>query len=784
MSAEGTLLKIDSIYDYGRVQLSLREIVKIIWRRRWLIPLTCGMAVLAVWTVGRPGPPSDATYSGSLTLTANEDSSRSDRDADDPISFYTFVVAETPQIASRVAEDLGEDIYDNEVTTTDGLVDSLSVTELIEISTMTIALESQPNEEIAVEALDRFGFHLVEYATALWLADYDSQLETLDAREVELRETIAVLTAELDVLSEELTEDEQRAGVSPDLIKTAERTVALESLAIVISDAAALRSLSADEKVPLRVSSPPAVFADPMPAQPLGFRSRLILATILGALLGIGLTFALHRFDTRLFNRKDTETAFDMPVLAEVPKVRWWRRRGFQLITAADPGARASEAYRLLRSSIARLHRLRLAVPDDASDDKGTVILVASASDGVGKSSTAANLAVAAVDAGQKALVVGADLRQPTIHRFFDVTSVLGLTDCVDELEAKGIDQVDLDRYLVSTSVGGVTLLGSGHQVPNPGERLAAARPVIERLRERFDVVIIDSPPMLVGNDVNEIVPYVDLMVLVARVGTTTIEEAQWSRETAERIQAPVCGVALVGSTSGIQQRGVYRRTSLRRLLSKSSLLRQFVRTDRSNEAASDEPVQIGGDDVAVEPQPTPADSVDETPTVDEQEKVADLATPSADGAAGSSLDGAVQVDVDPTSPLSLRPASTAAETEPAAAAEVPAATANAGSESDEAKETSVVAAVPDISDILSDEPFDSTTASTASTASTGSDTDGDHAASAAAATELVATSLPEAVQQDPVDLDLFDEDETEDGLTSALWRSDRTNGTSGAAHG
>lgn len=536
--------------------MSLRDILNVVWRRRWLIPLTCAMALLAVWSLGRPAPTAAATYTGTLNITSEEPNAGPPRNGGSPASYYSFVGAQTPAIADRVAAELGDDLYGPNITTSESILASIEVTELAEIGTMTFTFTNQPSESVVSDVMASFGFHLTEFAREQFLEDYEANLQILEVREQGLRDRIDDLTSELEALSENLTEAEIQARVSPDVTKEAERQVAIESLGQVITEIETLRALPDDEKSPLRVEGTPSVVADEMPPVPLGFRERLALATLLGALFGIGLTFALHRFDTRLFNRKDTEAAFGLPVLAEIPKIRWFRRRGYRLITAADPGAPAAEAYRLLRSSIARVRRLQLL--RDESDEKSAVILVTSASAGVGKSSVAANLAVAAVDAGQRVLVIGADLRQPKIELLCGADPVLGLTDCVDEVEERGVERIDFDRYLVATRHPGVTLLGNVHPVVNPGERLAAARPIVESLRRRYDLVIIDSPPMLVGNDVSEIVPYVDMMLLVARAGATKFEEASWAKETSERMQAPVCGVALVASSGSLQQRGPY----------------------------------------------------------------------------------------------------------------------------------------------------------------------------------------------------------------------------------
>ena len=679
--------------------MSLRDILNVVWRRRWLIPLTCGMALLAVWSLGRPAPPADPTYTGTLNITSEAPNAAPQRNSDSPASYYSFVGSQTPAIADRVAADLGDDLYGPNVSTSQAILASIEVTELAEIGTITFTFSDQPSESVARDVMDSFGFHLTEFAREQFLEDYEANLETLEVREQGLRARIDDLTQELEALAENLTEEQIQARVSPDVTKEAERQVAIESLGQVITEIETLRALPEDEKSPLRVEGTPSVAADEMPPVPLGFRERLALATLLGALFGIALTFALHRFDTRLFNRKDAEAAFALPVLAEIPKIRWFRRRRYRLITAADPGAPASEAYRLLRSGIARIRRLQLV--RDGSDDRHLVVLVTSASAGVGKSSLAANLAVASVDAGQRVLVVGADLRQPKIELLCGAEPVVGLTDCVDEVEERGVDLVDLDRYLVATRHPGVTLLGHGHPVQNPGERLAAARPIIDALRQRFDMVIIDSPPMLIGNDVSEIVPYVDMMLLVARAGATKHEEATWAKETAERMQAPVCGVALVGSSSGPQRRGHYnnRFSWLAQVVAKLP----FIRSPSGSRSASN--TARAGGNATPETQPSLPFGTELNPgrssaggSADlDQSELAKLAPPTV----GEDL---VPIQSMPT----VETNGVANHNDHQTADRKPADRTTDGDKPDE--DVTVVLAIPDITDLLSEDESNATT--------------------------------------------------------------------------
>ncbi|MGI9611754.1 MAG: hypothetical protein ACR2QO_02505 [Acidimicrobiales bacterium] len=517
--------------------MSGRDLLTAIWRRRRIV-VFCALVALAIaWMVGGPtGSTVGSTYSASLSLTSNETEQSS-------LPLYGFIAGETSQIADKVADDLGEGLFER--PTAVELKDIVEVTTLPEINTLTVSVGGLESRELAIDILDRYGQEIEQLAANDFAADSATRLEALDLREERLRERIAILSDQLD----------RQAGVvatpgappsTVDPVTAAELEVALNALGDVLAEAEAIQSLNSEDAAPLQVVGAPDVVEQAVAGPTLGSTGRLLVAGLVGCVVGLGIAIALDRIDTRLYDRKSSEAAFGLPVLAEIPKLGWLQRRNHQLITRADPRALGSDAYRLLRSSIARAHRLG---SETEPSDRGTVVMVTSASPGSGKSVTAANLAVAAVDAGKSALVVSANLRQPAVHRFLGVNPGRGLTDAVDELEAGGTADVELDAFVVGTEVEGVSLLPSGHPVPNPGERLAAARSLFELASRRYDFVVIDASAMAAGNDFDELLPFVDLVVLVAKMGFTTTEEALWARETADRLDAPLCGVVLVGAT-------------------------------------------------------------------------------------------------------------------------------------------------------------------------------------------------------------------------------------------
>lgn len=527
--------------------MNIQEALGVLWRRRSLILVIAVLGALAVWFFGRPEGSSAETYSASVSISATTSA-----DEVNPIPQYAFVATDATDIAAETAADAASAFPDIGYTGLD-VQRQVEVTPIADIGIMTIATKGEQSPELARLLVERFAFHLIEYVAGQRKAEINDRLATLSLREDALRTELAALNDDMRAARSRLTPAEVSAGVSPDPVKQTDIDVRLDSLSRVLAERDSLQEELDKGTTELRATTTN-VQADPTSATPLGFTARFLLALALGLISGSGLALGLHRFDTRLYGRKDAETAFGLPVLAEIPKINWLRRRSSQLIARSHPEAPASEAYRLLRSSLAQAARV-MNGGSDTGDRGGTVVLVTSVSEGTGKSSTVANLAVAAVDARKRVLVVSADLRKPMIHTYLGAAPGPGLTDAVDRIEEDGIELAELTDFLGPTTVRGTTILRSGHPVPHPGERLALAMPLIAQARHLFDLIVIDTPAMLLGNDVNEMIGGVDLVLLVARAGATSLEEAEWSREMFERLRAPVCGVALIGSSSDLQRR-------------------------------------------------------------------------------------------------------------------------------------------------------------------------------------------------------------------------------------
>ncbi len=274
--------------------------------------------------------------------------------------------------------------------------------------------------------------------------------------------------------------------------------------------------------------------------------SRGILGGLLGFLAGVGLALVAHKLDRRLRTREEVEAAFELPVLAEVPKLSASQQRQHDLVAVSAPLSRAAEAYRAVRTSLlfqqtaaaAERGPTTPAAGNGAGADPNAlfepeqqgplVVMVTSALPGEGKTTTSANLAAVFGEAGSSVLLLNCDFRRPSIHDMFGVRD-----------EPRRVQDTSVQGVKVVTNV----LVDAG---ANPAQVVAAQRQVISAARGRFDIVVLDTAPLLTANDAIEVVSAADLVVLVARPELSTTDTAQRSMDLLNRLDVPLAGVVLV----------------------------------------------------------------------------------------------------------------------------------------------------------------------------------------------------------------------------------------------
>jgi succinoglycan biosynthesis transport protein ExoP len=292
------------------------------------------------------------------------------------------------------------------------------------------------------------------------------------------------------------------------------------------------------------------------------------LGLILGVMLGLGFAFGLEAFDTRIRSTGElSEGLGGLPLLARIPPPTSEMQKRNELAMVVQPKHNAAEAFRLLRTN---LEFVRLSAGDVRT------ILVTSGLEKEGKSTTAANLAVAEARAGRRAALVDLDLRRPYLDRFFRLTAAEGITDVAlgrIELE-KAMQRIDLhlgapDPGAVLPSLltgsrtpvaeaGVLDVLVSGPLPPDPGEFAASYRlaEILAQLRNHYDTIIVDTPPLLWVGDALTLSSQADGLIVIARMKSLRRPMLRELRRILDLAPARKLGFVITGPVSN--ERGVY----------------------------------------------------------------------------------------------------------------------------------------------------------------------------------------------------------------------------------
>jgi protein-tyrosine kinase len=200
------------------------------------------------------------------------------------------------------------------------------------------------------------------------------------------------------------------------------------------------------------------------------------------------------------------------------------------LITETAPKSAAAEAYRTLRTNIQFA----------GLDRPCKTIVVTSATPAEGKTTTAANFAAVCAQSGSRVLLVDGDLRKPTLHRIFGLDNQRGLTTTM--IEGKSLADV-----AIPTRVPNLSVVVSGPLPPNHAELAASRRmhDLLEAATRIFDLIVIDTPPVLSVSDAVALAAQTDGVILVVRGGKTSAEAARHAAEQIDAVKGRILGVLL-----------------------------------------------------------------------------------------------------------------------------------------------------------------------------------------------------------------------------------------------
>ena len=462
--------------------MTIAEYTSILRRRKWLVlaAIILGLGLFLGYELVKPD-----RYQASADVLLNDQTAASlvglaqpiSSDAADRVAETQKALARVPELARRTLSALG--------------ITDQTPSEFLKNS----SVRTKPNQDIL-----EFSVTDGDRAQAIALATEYARRFPIYRRELD---TEAINRARREVQAQLLTARLRGGTKSPLYASLSEQLRQLRTLgALQTTSAQLVRPAETAEQV-----------------QP-----RPVRAAVIGLMLGIfgGIAFALIRdaTDTRLRSPVEIADALQLPLLARIPAPP----KGMTgVVSLEKPRSVEAEAFRILRTNLELINLER-----DA-----TTIMVASGTEGEGKTTTAANLAVALAKAGKNVVAVDLDLRRPGLGRLFSIANEPGITDVVlSRTDLWGAMRTVMNGVAPATGgtpgtiqdarvpQGSLHYIGTGIVPPNPGEFIAthAVADLLNGLKKSADFVIVDSPPLLSVGDGIALMSQVDAVLVVSRL--------------------------------------------------------------------------------------------------------------------------------------------------------------------------------------------------------------------------------------------------------------------------
>lgn len=479
----------------GKPEMELRNYFRIIRRRIWIV-LSTTLVTLAFVGVGSylAVPSYTATTLVRVTQIQDDVISFSDINyVERLMNTYTLLITSTP-FMERIIDDANLD------TTPGQLAASIQAEVIPETELISISVNNS-DPSLAMEIANRLGQLLLEERDDFYSGPGKSTLE--------------IIQEQIDTMEENISQDRallesMLSGRSSNITSTSIQ----ELNSRIRAEEQALQTLHNDYERArwaelARENSVSIVQAADLPQSPSSPKTtrNMVFGAIAGSLAGIGLAFLVENLDTGIPSIEKLNALTEHPLVGWVPKLRRPRRFGnYPFLVENESYSPDLEAFRMLRSNIL----------DGSTGDPPPIQLYTSAEPSSGKTTLVSNLAMAFAKSGRNVIAIDADMRNPGLHRVFGLQSHPGFVDLLR-------DPSDIHSALQRTNNPLLRIVASGKSPEDPGDFLARQdlEKVFSELAKESEIILIDSPPLLVANDARLVARYSDRVFIVAAQGQT-----------------------------------------------------------------------------------------------------------------------------------------------------------------------------------------------------------------------------------------------------------------------
>jgi capsular exopolysaccharide synthesis family protein len=419
-------------------------------------------------------------------------------------------------------------------------LDSKVSAKLVSGTTLIRITASDPDPQRAADIANATANHFSDFATA-------QSLQLSNASRAAIDQQLADLKSQIDHLNQQITDFEQSPN-TPDAAAQAQ----LESLRTTLNQTQGLYAqlLLTAQTMDLNTAATRTqvtVFENAV-APNAPYAPRVALWALIGGFLGFmlagGLVVTLEYLDNTTKTMSDFVSIVGAPLLASIGVVPKLREGPDQVYMLTQPKSQYAEAIRFLRSNV-----------EYAAGQRSMRIMVASANQGEGKSTVAANLAVAISQAGLSTVLIDADLRRPSQHRIFRIRNERGLSTLLSDPNINWKWAATAN----DATQKGFFVIPSGPLPPNPSDLLSGGRldVLLQEVGAECEVIVIDTPPVLAVSDSLAIASNVDGVIFVCRDGKTRIDSLRRAAAILQPRASRILGI-VVNRRSKRQEAGYF----------------------------------------------------------------------------------------------------------------------------------------------------------------------------------------------------------------------------------